>query len=256
MTNYIAKFPDKNGLIDWSDTENKTWEKLIVRQTEVVQNRACDEFIAGLAELNLSIKSVPQLSDVNKAFKKTGWKMVPVTGTVQISEFFTMLKNREFPVANFIRIPEELDYLQQPDIFHELFGHGPLLLNQHYADFMQWYGSMALTFTPKKRKILSRLFWYTIEFGLLKTAKGLRILGGGILSSFEETIFCLESAKPKRHPFELVTVLKTDYDYQSIQPNYFILDNFEKLFELQKDKLLLKLIDINDEDIQETFINC
>src|SRR3990167_1192895 len=103
MTNYIAKFPNKNGLIDWSDTENKTWEKLIMRQTKVVQNRACDEFIAGLAELNLSIQSVPQLSDVNKAFKKTGWKMVPVTGTVQISEFFTMLKNREFPVANFIR---------------------------------------------------------------------------------------------------------------------------------------------------------
>src|SRR3990167_321310 len=255
MTKYIAKFPRENGLIDWSTTENKTWEKLIARQIDTVQNRACDEYMHGLHELNLSKNAVPQLPDVNKILKKTGWEMVPVTGTVQITEFFTLLKNKKFPVANFIRIPEELDYLQQPDIFHELFGHGPLLLNSHYANFMQWYGAMALTFSPKKRKILSRLFWYTIEFGLLHTPKGLRILGGGILSSYAETIFCLESSKPKRLQFDLTSVLQTDYDYQSIQPNYFILNNFKQLFELQTNQLLLKLIDINDEDIHNTFIN-
>lgn len=182
--------------------------------------------------------------------------MVPVNGTVLIDEFFTLLKNRKFPVANFIRIPEELDYLQQPDVFHELFGHGPLLLNQTYADFMQWYGNMALEFSPKKRKILSRLFWYTIEFGLIKTKNGLRIFGGGILSSYTETKFSLESDQPKRFPFNVSQVLRTDYDYKNIQPNYFILENLEQLFKLQSDPLLLQLIDINDDVVQDTFITC
>src|SRR3989338_2988382 len=256
MTQYKAKWPNENGIIDWSDTENKTWKQLIKRQNEVVQNRACDEFIAGLYELQLSLDSVPQLLAINRILKKTGWEMVPVNGTVLISEFFTLLKNRQFPVANFIRVPEELDYLQQPDVFHELFGHGPLLLNPLYADFMQWYGSMALEFSAKKRKILSRLFWYTIEFGLLKTKNGLRIFGGGILSSFAETQFCLESDKPQRFQFDLANVLKTDYDYKHIQPNYFILDNLEQLFELQTDPLLLQLMDIDDGSVQDTFITC
>ena len=256
MTIYTAKWPNENGLIHWTDTENETWHTLITRQNEVVKNRACDEYLEGLNTLQLSQNSVPQLSDVNKILKKTNWEMVPVHGTVLITEFFTLLKNRKFPVANFIRIPEELDYLQQPDVFHELFGHGPLLLNPLYADFMQWYGTMALEFSGKKRKILSRLFWYTIEFGLIQSENGLRILGGGILSSYAETLFSLESDKPQRFTFDIEKVLRTDYDYQSIQPNYFILENFEQLLELQSDGLLLKLKDIEDGEAQETFINC
>ena len=256
MAEYIAKWPDKDGFIHWSDTENETWHTLIKRQQQVVQNRACDEYLAGLEALQLSQDHVPQLSTVNKAFEKTGWEMIPVHGTVLISEFFTLLKNRKFPVANFIRVPEELDYLQQPDVFHELFGHGPLLLNPVYADFMQWYGKMALEFSGKKRKILSRLFWYTIEFGLLNTKNGLRIYGGGILSSYAETLFSLESEKPKRYPFDISIVLKTDYDYQVIQPNYFILDSLAQLFELQSDSMLEKLKHIDDGEVQETFINC
>ena len=256
MVQYVAKWPNKNGVIDWSDTENKTWHQLITRQNQVVQNRACDEFIAGLDALQLSSNAVPQLATVNNVLKKTGWEMIPVSGTVLIDEFFTLLKNRKFPVANFIRVPEELDYLQQPDVFHELFGHAPLLLNQTYADFMQWYGNMALEFSQKKRKILSRLFWYTIEFGLLNTKNGLRIFGGGILSSYAETKFCLESDKPKRFPFDLSKILRTDYDYKKIQQNYFILESLEHLFKLQSDPLLLELIDIDDHSIQDTFITC
>ena len=256
MTTYQAKWPNSEGIIEWTDTENATWHQLIERQNTVVKNRACDEFLLGLEMLQLSQKKVPQLIDVNKILKKTRWEMVPVQGTVLITEFFTLLKNRQFPVANFIRIPEELDYLQQPDVFHELFGHGPLLLNPLYADFMQWYGTMALAFSGKKRKILSRLFWYTIEFGLIQTHKGLRILGGGILSSYAETLFSLESEKPKRLPFSISTVLKTDYDYQKIQPNYFILNNLEQLFELQSDALLKQLKEIDDGEAQDTFINC
>ena len=256
MVQYVAKWPNKNGVIDWSDTENKTWHQLITRQNQVVQNRACDEFIAGLDALQLSSNAVPPLATVNNVLKKTGWEMIPVSGTVLIDEFFTLLKNRKFPVANFIRVPEELDYLQQPDVFHELFGHAPLLLNQTYADFMQWYGNMALEFSQKKRKILSRLFWYTIEFGLLNTKNGLRIFGGGILSSYAETKFCLESDKPKRFPFDLSKILRTDYDYKKIQQNYFILESLEHLFKLQSDPLLLELIDIDDHSIQDTFITC
>lgn len=256
MTTYTAKWPNENGLIEWTETENNTWKTLITRQYETVQHRACDEYLAGLAELHLPSDRVPQLQDVNKILKKTAWEMVPVHGTVLITEFFMMLKNRQFPVANFIRVPEELDYLQQPDVFHELFGHGPLLLNPIYADFMQWYGNMALQFSGKKRKILSRLFWYTIEFGLLQTPNGLRIFGGGILSSYAETLFSLESDQPQRLPFDITTVLKTDYDYQSIQPNYFILDNLAQLFELQSSELLLQLSDTDDNTAQETFINC
>lgn len=256
MTEYIAKWPDEKGIIHWTDAENQTWQTLIKRQKKAVQNRACDEFLEGLEALQLPMDCVPQLSAVNAILKKTGWEMEPVHGTVLITEFFTMLKNRKFPVANFIRVPEELDYLQQPDVFHELFGHGPLLLNPAYADFMQWYGTMALEFSGKKRKILSRLFWYTIEFGLLQTSKGVRIFGGGILSSYAETLFSLESSNPKRLPFDLSMVLKTDYDYQVIQPNYFILDSIDQLFKLQADQFLLKLIDGGDEEVQDTFINC
>ena len=254
--NYIAKWPNENGVIPWNDIENTTWSQLITRQNHVVKNRACDEYLDGLATLQLSNTHVPQLSSVNTVLKKTNWEMIPVHGTVLITEFFTLLKNRQFPVANFIRIPEELDYLQQPDVFHEIFGHAPLLLNPLYADFMQWYGSMALQFSGKKRKVLSRLFWYTIEFGLLNTPNGIRIFGGGILSSFAETVFCLESSKPSRLPFDLKTVLKTDYDYKNIQPHYFILDSLDQLFELQSDPLLLALIDQDDSEIHDTFINC
>lgn len=256
MTTYTAKWPDHTGFIAWTETENNTWKTLISRQYETVQNRACDEYLAGLIELQLPHDRVPQLHEVNKILKKTHWEMVPVHGTVLITEFFTMLKNRQFPVANFIRTPEELDYLQQPDVFHEFFGHGPLLLNPIYANFMQWYGSMALECSGKKRKILSRLFWYTIEFGLLQTSNGLRIFGGGILSSYAETLFSLESDKPTRLPFNIETVLKTDYDYQVIQPNYFILENLTQLFELQSSVLLRQLSDIDDNTAQETFINC
>ena len=256
MVEYVAKWPNKQGLIDWTSVENQTWQTLIERQLQTVENRACDAYLVGLNELALAYNCVPQLVDINKKLQKTGWEMVPVSGTVKINAFFTMLKNRQFPVANFIRVPEELDYLQQPDVFHELFGHGPLLLNQTYADFMQWYGELALGLSGKKRKILSRLFWYTIEFGLLKTNNGLRILGGGILSSYEETVFSLESDKPARYAFDLEKVLKTDYDYQNIQPQYFILNSIDELFRLQADPKLLALIEANDEDVQNTFLTC
>ena len=159
MTKYIAKFPDNNGIIDWSEQENNTWQFLLGRQNEIIGNRACPEFITGLEEIKFKKNKVPQINQVNKALSKTKWKMVPVTGTIQVDEFFKMLSRREFPVANFIRVPEELDYLKQPDVFHEFFGHGPMLLDHTYADFMQWYGNQAQQLPSAAQSIFSRLFW-------------------------------------------------------------------------------------------------
>ncbi len=256
MTNYIAKWPDKEGHIQFTKTENQTWSTLINRQLETIQNRACDEFIEGLELLAPNTNRIPQLYEINEKIKKTGWEMVSVRGTVQVDEFFTMLKNRQFPVANFIRVPEELDYLEQPDVFHEIFGHGPMLMHQAYADFVQWYGEMALTQSKANRRILSRLYWFSIEFGLVQTTKGLRIYGGGILSSHKETIFCLESDEPVRQAFNIQAMLDTHYDYNRIQDRYFILENLSALYTLKTDPILLSCLSKTGEDEQETFITC
>ena len=147
-------------------------------------------------------------------------------------KFFTLLANKQFPAATFIRTRKELDYLQEPDMFHEIFGHCPLLATQHYADFVQAYGELALKANPKERIKLLRLFWLTIEFGLVETPKGLRIYGGGILSSKEETIYALESDTPERKPFNTVEALRTPYRIDIKQPIYFIIKNMDTLFEL------------------------
>lgn len=255
MTHYVAKWPDENGFIDFTETEHQTWKTLYERQVQTIQNRACDEFITGLGELGLSADRIPQIPDLNQALQKTGWKYMPVSGTVDVDEFFKMLMRREFPVANFIRIPEELDYLKQPDIFHEYFGHGPMLMNPIYADFVQWYGEAAQKMDLKQQRLFSRLFWYTIEFGLIKSSDGLRILGGGILSSHAETIFCLESDEPKRLPFDIETVLAMPYDYKNIQTTYFILEDLESLYALSHDKRLNDHFGGVDGD-QDSFVVC
>ena len=255
MTKYVAKWPDSNGFIEFTETEDSTWNRLYERQIKTIQNRACDEFIDGLDELGLTAERIPQIPDVNKALKKTGWSMVPVSGTVDVNEFFKMLTRREFPVANFIRIPEELDYLKQPDLFHEFFGHGPLLMNHAYADFVQWYGQTAQQLTLKQQRIFSRLFWFTIEFGLLQTDKGLRVLGGGILSSHAETQFSLESDQPRRLEFSVKEILSTPYDYQNIQEAYFILPDLSSLYALHDDRELISFLGDVAGD-QKSFVVC
>jgi phenylalanine-4-hydroxylase len=255
MTNYVAKWPNDAGLIDFSETENQTWKTLYERQIKTIQNRACKEFITGLDELNLSSDCIPQIPDLNRALEKTGWKYKAVAGTIDVEEFFDMLAHRTFPVANFIRIPEELDYLQQPDIFHEYFGHGPLLMNPVYADFVQWYGETAQKMTVREQRFFSRLFWFTIEFGLIKSSEGVRVLGGGILSSHAETIFSLESDEPARLSFDLEAVLAMPYDYKKIQPTYYVIDGFEALYALSHGDRVQKLFENLSGD-QDSFLNC
>ncbi len=212
---------------------------LIERQLKVIENRACDEFIEGLKILNLPRHRVPQCSEISEALQKaTQWSVTPVDTIIPLETFFSLLANRQFPAACFIRIKEELDYLQEPDIFHEFFGHCPLLTNPAYANFVQWYGEKALKTSKKAQSLLGRLFWFTIEFGLIKSQNGMRIYGGGILSSYQETLYALESNIPQRNRFNLSEILNTSYRYDQIQNCYFYLHELGELFELKDDKII------------------
>lgn len=231
---YVAKKPDQNGYIHFTSEENKTWKILFERQIKTIQKRACDDFVQGLEKLNFSPNYVPQCIEVSEILQKTtGWSVVPVEAMISITDFFTLLSQRQFPAASFIRLREELDYLQEPDIFHELFGHCPLLTHPAYANFCEWYGQTALQVSEEARSFLGRLFWYTIEFGLMNTPQGVRVYGGGILSSHQETIYALESEVPERLPFNISQMLTTAYDYDRIQPLYFVLDSLDQLFEIK-----------------------
>lgn len=238
-TKYVAKKPDAQGFVDYTETENQTWSTLIHRQLPVVKDRACNEFIKGLDILDFSMERVPQLPDINKKlYAATGWQVEPVAALINFDKFFSLLANRKFPAATFIRIPEELDYLSEPDIFHELFGHGPMLTDQDLADFTAKIGELGVGARPKVQKFLARLYWFTIEFGLIRRNNELKIYGGGILSSIGETIYSIESDKPERKPFDLITLLRTPYRIDIYQTNYFIIDCFKQLCEVVNDDLI------------------
>lgn len=239
MSKYIAKIPDQDNNIHFTAQEHETWRLLFDRQQDVIKDRACDEFIDGLAKLNYSRERIPQCPEVSAVLQAaTGWSAVPVAAMIPLSEFFTLLANRQFPVASFIRLHEDLDYLKEPDIFHELFGHCPMLTHPAYADFVQWYGETALKTSGEIQSLLGRLFWFTIEFGLIKTEKGMRIYGGGILSSFAETTYALESDVPERLPFDTQQILQSPYRYDEIQTRYYVLENLDQLFQLKTDQIL------------------
>jgi len=233
MTTYVSKQPNSQGFIDWTVDENITWNKLIDRQTQMVKTRACDEFLEGLERIQFSRNEVPQHTLINKRLKDfTGWEVEIVPALIPAKEFFTLLANKKFPAASFIRIPEELDYIQEPDIFHELYGHVPLLTFKEYANFMEDFGKLALTVSPKDRRRLFRIFWFTIEFGLLSTKNGIRAYGGGMLSSIHETVYSVESPIAQRLPFDPLTALRTPYRIDIPQPLYYVLNKFEDLYKI------------------------
>jgi phenylalanine-4-hydroxylase len=230
-THYVSRQPDANGIIHYSEEENKTWHDLYQRQIEIIQNRACDEYINGLTILNLASNRIPQIHEVNKALNKaTGWSVKQVAALIPFDEFFKLLANRQFPAATFIRTREDFNYITEPDIFHELFGHCPMLTDPVYADFMHEYGKLGLHASPKDRAMLARLYWFTVEFGLIKTKQGLRIYGGGILSSNNETIYSVESDIPQRKPLVPIEALRTPYRIDILQPIYFVLNDFQQLY--------------------------
>ena len=232
---YISRPADSNGYIDWSDEENTIWNELITRQLKVVEGKACDEFVEGLKLLDLPLNKIPQLPEVSKVLKQTtGWQCEPVDALIGFGEFFRLLSERKFPVATFIRNRDEFDYLQEPDIFHEIFGHCPLLTNPSFADYTQAYGIMGLNASKEQRVFLARLYWFTVEFGLLDTPEGYKLYGGGILSSPKETEHAITGNKVKREPLDVLEVLRTPYRIDIIQPIYYTLKKVNNLDDIRK----------------------
>lgn len=236
---YAAKPVDENGNVHYTEEENQIWHDLINRQTPIVQGRACNEYIQGIDLLHLPHDRIPQCHEISTVLgETTGWALEPVPALIPFDHFFHLLANRKFPAATFIRRREELDYLQEPDIFHEIFGHCPVLTNQACADFTHTYGKLGLHASHEDQVMLAKLYWFTIEFGLINTSAGLRAYGGGILSSKNETIYCLESDVPKRKPFDVLDVLRTPYRIDIMQPIYFVIDSFDILFHLTEMDLI------------------
>lgn len=219
---------------NWSSytrEEHSRWERLFARQQKLLPGRACDEFLRAKAHLELSEESIPDFAVLSRRLTGlTGWRVVPVAGLIPDDVFFEHLANRRFPAGAFIRPEEELDYLEEPDVFHDVFGHVPLLADPTYAAFLEAYGKGGYRALERGQlHHLARLYWYTVEFGLMGAGDGLRIFGAGIMSSPSETIFALEDQSPNRIAFDLERVMRTKYIIDDFQQSYFVIDSFERL---------------------------
>jgi len=216
----------------YSAADHETYRRLYERQAALVPGRACDEFIRALPSLGPS-DHIPRFEQINEGLRKaTGWEIVGVPGLIPEVPFFTLLANRKFPVTDWIRTPEEFDYIVEPDIFHDLFGHVPLLYDPVFADHMQEYGKGGLkAHRLGACELLSRLYWYTIEFGLIRQKDGLRAYGAGILSSPGELQYAVESPEPQRLPLDIERVMRTRYKIDSYQQTYFVIESFQELFD-------------------------
>ncbi|MEW5880501.1 MAG: phenylalanine 4-monooxygenase [Pseudomonadota bacterium] len=224
------------GWQNYTAEEHATWRTLYERQTKLLPGRACDEFVAGMRALPITADRIPdfrRLSDV--LMKATGWQVVAVPGLVPDEVFFEHLANRRFPAGQFIRKPEQLDYLEEPDVFHDVFGHVPMLMNPVIADYIQAYGfgglrAQRLGVLPQ----LARVYWYTVEFGLVEQDGGLRIYGSGIASSYAESVFAIDDASPNRIGFNLERVMRTRYRIDDFQETYFVIRDLDELLELAR----------------------
>jgi phenylalanine-4-hydroxylase len=220
---------------NYSATDHAVWAQLFARQRELLVGRASTEFLRAQAAMGMAPSHIPKFDDINLVLRAaTGWELIGVEGLLPELVFFEHLANRRFPVTWWIRKPDQLDYLSEPDLFHDLFGHVPLLMNPVFADYMQAYGRggvKAHAIGPEALVNLTRLYWYTVEFGLIKQADGLRIYGSGIVSSKSESIHCLESAAPNRIGFDLERIMRTRYRIDTFQKTYFVIDSYEQLME-------------------------
>jgi phenylalanine-4-hydroxylase len=221
---------------DWpgyTADEHRVWVTLYERQAALLPGRACEGFLKGLRALDLHGAGIPDLRELNPRLNAlTGWTIVAVPGLAPDEVFFEHLANRRFPAGRFIRRPEQLDYLEEPDVFHDVFGHAPMLTDPTFADYMQAYGQGGLRAMGLGRlENLARLYWYTVEFGLLQTPQGLRIYGAGIVSSHGETEFSLGDPSPNRLGFDLERVMRTPYRIDDFQQVYFVLPSFQRLLD-------------------------
>ena len=233
MADGEGDFTVEQGWDDYSQQDHAIWRKLFERQSKLLVGRACDEFIAGLQDLGVAADGIPHFGRLSEVLERaTGWRIVAVPGLVPDDVFFGHLAARRFPATHWIRRPEQLDYLQEPDVFHDVFGHVPLLMNPIFADYLQAYGQGGLkALRLGALPYLARLYWYTVEFGLIETERGLRIYGSGIVSSKTESVYALESAKPNRIAFDLLRIMQTEYRIDDLQDCYFVIDSFAQLFD-------------------------
>lgn len=239
---HVHDTPPPGAAADWTISqdwdaftadEHAMWDRLFARQSEMLPGRAADAFLRGIDVLKLEKPGIPDYRELNaRLMAATGWQVVAVPGLVPDDVFFDHLANRRFPAGNFIRTPQQLDYLQEPDVFHDVFGHVPMLADPIFADYMVAYGEgglRSLQFDALKQ--LARLYWYTVEFGLIRESGGLRIYGAGIVSSYAESVFALDSDSPNRIAFDLARVMRTDYRIDDFQQNYFVIDSLDQLLD-------------------------
>jgi phenylalanine-4-hydroxylase len=232
---YSRMRPDHTVDQDWdaySQEQHELWRRLYRRQMAIVPRYASDEFCDTLAALNFG-EGIPRFDAINAMLgPATRWQLVAVPGLVPDLTFFEHLANRRFPVTVWIREPSEFDYIVEPDVFHDFFGHVPMLFNPVFADYMQAYGRGGIKAHAQGAiEMLARLYWYTVEFGLVETPRGLRTYGAGIVSSGGEIAYCIESPKPNRIGFDLLRIMRTLYKIDTFQETYFVIRDFEQLFE-------------------------
>ena len=230
---YSRAAPDFSVEQDWegyTGEEHALYRRLFERQSKLVPRYACPEWITAIAGLDAS-REIPRFGEISKRLRKaTGWQIVPVPGLIPDEAFFTHLANRRFPVTVWLRKPAEFDYIVEPDVFHDFFGHVPLLFDRVYADHLYEYGKGGLkAMRLDAVKFLARLYWFTIEFGLVKTESGIRAYGAGLMSSGGELAYCIDDPKPRRLPFDLERIMRTEYLIDRYQDTYFVIDSFEQL---------------------------
>jgi phenylalanine-4-hydroxylase len=243
MFEHVHETPPPGAAADWTipqdwerftADEHAMWDKLFARQSEMLPGRAADAFLRGIDVLKLSRPGIPDYRELNaRLTAATGWQVVAVPGLVPDDVFFDHLANRRFPAGNFIRRPEQIDYLKEPDVFHDVFGHVPMLADPVFADYMVAYGKgglRSLGFGALHK--LARLYWYTVEFGLIEEAGALRIYGAGIVSSYGESVFALDDPSPNRIGFDLLRIMRTDYRIDDFQQNYFVIPSLDHLLKV------------------------
>ena len=216
---------------NYTEEDFLVWKILFERQMEQLECLADQTFMQGIKDIGFNESEIPNFDKVNNRLKSlTGWQIVVVPGIIDQHNFFRMLANKQFPSSTWLRKLDQLDYLSEPDMFHDAFGHMPLLTNKTFCEFYKKLGEIGVTNIHNDEIVekLGRLYWFTVEFGIIKSAKDLKIYGAGILSSIGETKYCLTDV-PSRRPFNLMEVLNTDFDNTKIQNLYFVIDDYEQL---------------------------
>ena len=238
-TNYTAKMADSSGFIDYSEEEHSVWSDLFNQQQANIQHYAANEYLYGLEKLAMPSHRIPQCSEISRLLEPlTGWTVAPVPALISFDRFFKTLSEKTFPAASFIRSRADFDYIKEPDIFHEIFGHTPLLTDPSFANFSETIGKIGLQVEPADYSWLIRLYWFTIEFGLIKQNGIYKALGSGLNSSPTELIYSIDSPIPERREFNVIDILRTPYRIDIHQPIYYVIDDIDDLLKVAERDLL------------------